>query len=111
MFKLEEQKEVKWPVTVNIPRDGGRTTKAEFTAQFQLLSQDEFKEVYEQEGASDEDLLRRVLTGWDKVCDANDESIEYNSDTREVMIRIPYVRAAMVAAYLECSHGKAARKN
>lgn len=111
MFKLEEQKNVKWPVTVNIPRDGGRTTKAEFTAHFELLPQTEFREIYEQENASDEDLVRRVLTGWDGVADADGQPIEYNEDAREMMIRIPYVRAAMVSAYLECSHGKAARKN
>lgn len=111
MFKLEEQKNVKWPVTVNIPRDGGRTTKAEFTAHFELLPQDEFREIYAQENASDEDLLRRVLTGWDGVADAEGGAIDYTPDTREMMIRIPYVRAAMVSAYLECSHGKAARKN
>lgn len=111
MFKLEEQKTVKWPVTVNIPRDGGRTTKAQFTAHFELITQDEFRDIYAQENASDEDLLRRVLRGWDDVAGAGDEAIDYNPDTREMMIRIPYVRAAMVSAYLECSHGKAARKN
>lgn len=111
MFKLEEQKTVKWPVTVHIPRDGGRTTKAEFTAHFELLPQDEFREIYAQENASDEDLLRRVLTGWDGVADADGGTIACNAETLETMIRIPYVRAAMVTAYLECSHGKAARKN
>lgn len=111
MFKLEEQKNIKWPVTVNIPCDGGRTTKGEFTAHFELLPQDEFREIYAQDNASDEDLLRRVLTGWDGVADADGQPIEYNEDTREMMIRIPYVRAAMITAYLECSHGKAARKN
>lgn len=112
MFKIEPQKIVKWPVTVNIPQDGGRTRKSVFSAEFELLPQDEFSAIYREDGGNDEDLLRRVLVGWQDVGDADGEAIDFNADAREMMIRIPYVRAAIVSAYLECSFGKAAaRKN
>lgn len=112
MFKIEPQKTVQWPVTVNIPQDGGRTRKSTFNAEFELLPQDDFSAIYKEDGGNDEDLLRRVLVGWSEVGDSDGNPIDFNDDTRELMIRIPYVRTAMVAAYLECSFGKAAaRKN
>lgn len=112
MFKVEQPKSVKWPVTVNIPQDGGHTRKNIFNAQFELLAQDDFAAIYREEGGNDEDLLRRVLIGWSEVGDPDGNPIEFDKDARELLIRIPYVRTALVAAYIECSSGKAAsRKN
>jgi len=112
MFKIEQPKSVKWPVTVNIPQDGGRTHKTIFNAEFELLAQDDFAAIYREDGGNDEDLLRRVLIGWSEVGDPDGNPINFHNDTRELLIRIPYVRAALVSAYLECSLGKAAlRKN
>lgn len=112
MFKIEPQKTVQWPVTVNIPQDGGRIKKNTFTAEFELLPQNEFNAIYREDGGNDEDLLRRALVGWVDVGDADGNPIDFNEDARELMIRIPYVRNALVTAYLECTLGKeAARKN
>lgn len=112
MFKIEEQKSLQWPVTVNIPRDGGKITKSTFTAEFELISQDEFTAIYKEDSGTDEDLLRRVVIGFDGVNDSNDKTISFSDESRDKLIKIPYVRSALVNAYLECSIGKAAvRKN
>lgn len=112
MFKLEQPKSVKWPVTVNIPQDGGTTKKSIFNAEFELLEQPEFTAIYKENGGNDEDLIRRTLVGWSDVGDPDGNPINFNSDARELMIRIAYIRTALINAYLECSYGKAAvRKN
>lgn len=110
MFKIEKALTVKWPVTVNIPRDGGRTTKATFNADFKLLEQDELDAVMEHGG--DREIGCAVLVGWDGVADDNGAPIAFSEDARDALLKIPYVRAALVGAYFQCASGReAARKN
>lgn len=112
MFKIEKPKEITWPVTVSAPRDGGNTTKAVFTGKFKLLPNAEFNAIY-QNGGNDEDLIRNVLTGWgNDLCDVEGNPMEFNNEMLDQVIAIPYVRNAIIAAYLELSQGKkAAAKN
>ena len=111
MFQLQASKSIKWPVNVNIPRDGGKTVKATFTGHFSLISQDEFDAVYN-DGGNDETLVRAVLTGWgNDVNDADGNAMAFNDENLNKMAGVPYVRAAIVAAYIEVSHGKVATKN
>ncbi|SFJ04226.1 hypothetical protein [Nitrosomonas sp. Nm34] len=112
MFKIEDQpKLVEWPVSVNVPQDGGKIKKNTFTAEFELITQEELDAIYK-DGGTDVDLLRQVLFNCTGVCDAEGKPIDFNDDLRDKLINIPYVRSALVAAYVECSHGKAAaRKN
>ena len=106
MFKLQKPESVKWPVEVNIPRDGGHTTKATFNAQFRIIDQDEFSGIYDQKG-TDRDLISRVCVGWDQtVCDESGEPIPFSEEALDSMVNIPYVRTAMVKAYLDCANGR-----
>lgn len=111
MFKLAKQSKIKWPVTVNVPQDGGTTKKHQFNADFELISQEEYDAFYAENGERDIGLARRVLTGWDGVADAEGNPIDFNGDTKEMMVRIPYVRTGIVTAFIECLYGKAAAKN
>ena len=112
MFKVEKSPEINWPVTVSIPRDGGITVKAVFTGKFKVLTAVEFSAIYAS-GGNDEDLIRIVMTGWGAdVLDAAGEPMEFNEGNLSQLVAMPFVRNAIVAAYLELSQGnKAARKN
>ncbi len=106
MFKIEKQKEIFWPVTVSAPRDGGSTTKATFTGRFRVMPSTEFSAIYSN-GGTDEDLIRNVLTGWnDDLCDESGSPLAFNDENLNMIVSIPYIRAAIVAAYLELSIGK-----
>lgn len=109
-FKVEENKSVKWPVTVAIPRDGGRTTKATFSATFKLLEQDELDNVMENGG--DREIGCAVLQDWEGVSDADGSPMPFSEAARDRLLAIPYIRTAIVSAYFQCSSGReAARKN
>lgn len=112
MFKIEKPTEITWPVTINLPRDGGNTTKAVFTGKFKILSNTEFNAIYAN-GGNDEDLARNVLTGWgNDVCDEAGNPMEFNEENVNKVIAMPYARNGIAAAYLELSQGKkAAAKN
>lgn len=108
MFRIDPKPSYRWPVTVHIPQDGGKTQEARFWARFRLLSTDAFQAVYAS-GGTDEDLLKQVLVGWEEVADEGGEPLPFNEETRSSLIAIPYVRMALIAAYLEMSQGRAAR--
>lgn len=112
MFKVEKPKKLTWPVTVSIPRDGGNVVKATFTGEFRILSGAEFNAIYAN-GGSDEDLVRNVLTGWGAdLRDESDQSMVFNDENLNMIASVPYIRTAIVAAYLELAHGrKAGGKN
>lgn len=112
MFKIEKPKDITWPVAVSIPRDGGNTVKATFTGKFKILTGAEFNAIYNN-GGNDEDLIRNVLTGWNQdLCDEDGNPLEFNEDNVAMIAARPYIRTAIIAAYLELSHGKkAAAKN
>ena len=112
MFKVEKPKEITWPVTVSAPRDGGSTVKATFTGKFKIISGAEFNAIFDN-GGRDEDLIRTVLTGWGgDLCDESGNSMEFNEENLNLIATVPYIRSAIVVAYLELSQGKkAATKN
>ncbi|MDE2388924.1 MAG: hypothetical protein KGN35_07580 [Betaproteobacteria bacterium] len=112
MFKIEKPKEISWPVTVSAPRDGGSTAKSTFTGKFKVMPSTEFNAIYNN-GGTDEDLIRNVLTGWnDDLCDESGNPLEFNEENLSMIVSVPYVRAGIIAAYLELSSGKkAAVKN
>jgi hypothetical protein len=108
MFKLSEKRTIKWPVTVDVPQDGGTTAEARFEAEFEILGQDEMDAIIE----SGQDLLDRVLTGWG--ADLRDETgaaIPYTPEMKAKLLRVPYARAAIYRAYGEIQRGAGARKN
>lgn len=110
MFRIEKAKTVKWPTTVNIPRDGGRTTKATFNATFKLLEQDELDAIMQDGG--DREIGCAVLADWEGVANADGEPLAFSEEARDELMNIPYIRTAIVGAYFQCVSGReAARKN
>lgn len=107
MFRLMEPHEpCEWPVTVFVPQHHGRVLKAQFSASFRYLPSEEFQELASQ---GDTVLLERVLVGWSQVKDEHGEDVPYSDEARERMLRITYVRKALVLAYGEFIQGRAAK--
>ena len=111
MYKRSALKKVWWPVTVTVPKDGGGVTRHTFECEFELLKQSEFDEVYSG-GGTDRELLLRVTSGWRKYADEEGNDVPFTREALEAEIDTPFVRNALVAAYLQLSQGReAARKN
>lgn len=112
MFKIADKNTYRWPVTVHIPQDGGKFTKATFDAEFQALPQNELDQIVRDAVAGDPDasVAARCLCGWKGVQDADDTELPYSDGAKDRLLNITYVRAAVVQAYFE-SIGGARRKN
>jgi hypothetical protein len=112
MFKIAQSAEYTWPVTVEVPTDGGRSDKATFDARFKRLTQtrmDEIRKGISNAEINDADLAREVLVGWTGVVDDSGE-VPYSEAARDRLLDIPMVSAAVVMALLGSLSG-ARRKN
>lgn len=112
MFKLVQPTSYTWPVTVELPTDGGRVEKATFDAEFKRLTQSRLEEIraqIERNEIRDIDLVREVLIGWSGVTDG-ENPIPYSESARDQLLDIPMVAASIVISLFQSISG-AKRKN
>jgi len=110
VFKLATKNTVTWPVTVNVPANGGTTVKATFSVEFEVKTQEELERIAREQG----DLLQECVIGWNDgaVLDESGQAIPYSDEAKAKLLSVPYVRAALFVAFGEISQGRAAaRKN
>lgn len=111
MFKLAKKRTVEWPVTVHIPQDGGKTTKATFTAEFEVLEQAQIDDIVMGRDPEHTDLLAAALIGWKGVADEAGAELPFTPEHKRALLEITYVRTALFAAHAQLHRGEAARKN
>ncbi len=112
MFKIVQNPTYTWPVTVELPADGGKTEKATFDAEFKRLTQSRVEEIrlaVERGEMRDADLAREAMVGWSGVVN-DDGPVPYSEKARDQLLDIPMVATAIVMALLGSLSG-ARRKN
>ena len=98
MFKIAPEKTFKHKVTAMVPVDGGHSAEP-FEATFRVLDPaeaDKF-DLNTTEGATQ--FLRAVIVRLDDISDAEGNPVEWNDETRDAVLRLPYARIALNAAY------------
>ena len=115
MFKLSTKKSYKRNIKIDVPHDMGKTERQTFVMEFKQLSVSETKDLIEEaqnERISDEDMLRRYVLGWDGIVDEDGNPLDFTTSNLEAVMDVPYVRKAVMAAFIEDVFGKeAVRKN
>jgi hypothetical protein len=112
MFVIKQTDSYVWPVTVKLPKDGGRFDAQTFDAVFKRIPQTKISEIQGRvaEGlAVDNDLAREVLIDWKGVTDGENE-VPFSEGLRDQLLDIPGVGTAIVLAFVESLSG-ARRKN
>ena len=114
MFKIDKQAaSYTWPVTVQKPVDGGRFQKGTFTAEFVYLEQPDIDQVLENArlGRDNGDLCARAWSGWKTDLVGEDgAALPYSEESKAMLLAIPYVRGAVLAAFVESINGEGARR-
>ncbi|MFN3513461.1 MAG: hypothetical protein ACK41C_10470 [Phenylobacterium sp.] len=100
---LDQAVEADWPVSVNVPTDGGKVEVQTFTARFKLLQQAEIEAAIA-EAKDAYELARRFFVGFGKG-----EETTLTEDLFVKMMGTPYVREAIQAAYRNFTHGVAVK--
>ncbi|MRJ41195.1 MULTISPECIES: hypothetical protein [Idiomarina] len=92
-FEIKVVDEVNWPVTADIPQDGGKVEKHKFYARFRFIDRDEFNRL---SALGEEALLRHTLLG----CGNTAKTIEIDEAKVRKVCNIPYYATAIYQAYL-----------
>jgi hypothetical protein len=107
MFKISQSQTYTWPVSVNIPTNGGQFDRQTFDGEFKRLSDSRLKEIrgkVESDQMTDADFVREVMVGWSGVTDG-DADVPFSQSTLAQLLEIPGVAGAVVLAVIESLAG------
>lgn len=91
-------------VTVNIPNDKCGFDINTLVAHYKRLNTAEVKAL-RSEGLSNEDLVRRVMVGWDLQDEDTKETVPFTSAELEAAMQIMPTPYALAQAFWECQAG------
>jgi lantibiotic modifying enzyme len=94
-FVLKKVSSYKWPVTVEVPVDGGKFKKETFTAIFKRMSRSAFNDLVE---AGDDALVDQIIEGW-----------EYNDENKVMLFDDPHVLRGVITAFTDSITGSQAK--
>jgi len=112
-FVLKKSNTYKWPVSVDVPVDGGKHERVTFDVEFKDLTQSRLLEIAElsaEGNLTDVEIAREVIMGWIGIEDEDGEELPYSMTKRDELLDVPMMATAIAGAYLESKQG-AKRKN
>lgn len=106
MLKIVKNPSFTHEITVNTPVDGGYK-KETLKATYRVLPTDEVDgyKIHTGEGATE--FLVAVIERLDGVIGEDDKPLPYNDELRDRLIKIPYIRTALAAGYMDGVNGAA----
>jgi hypothetical protein len=112
-FVLKQSDTYSWPVTFDIPVDGGRHERQTFDGEFKRLPQSRIREIGQQiesGDVTDAAIAAEVLVGWSGVTDDQGKEVPFSQKALEQMLDVPLLATSVVMAYFTSLQG-AKRKN
>ena len=108
--KASEEIVTAWPVIIDVPKSGGKSTRHKAHVDFQVFDQDKLDEM--QLLGDDIQFLKKVIVGWhDKDFGQAGIPMEFNEENLEKVLKIAYVRMAMLREYQNVVGFGGKRKN
>ena len=124
-FVLKQSATYSWPVSFDVPADGGRFVKQSFDAEFTRPTQSRIVEIQEAvykrlraiqndqdtDGMiTDQEIADEVLVGWAGVDDGDGAEVTFSEKAKRQVLDVPAVSASVVEAFFDSLKG-ARRKN
>jgi|GEM_PF-1009668 len=120
MFKYAKNREVLWPVVIQVPQDGGTVQEVTVKVRYKLLTRNEMAAAVRDAGdikdtggmieqerldATDNWLVDHI-TGWEDINDTDTQSpLIFSREMCLELMQSPYVRNAIDAGLWEASRG------
>lgn len=111
-FVIKQSDSYVWPVTVELPADGGRFEKHTFDIEFKRIPQTRVEQIINdsQEGnLKDRQIVQELVIGWKGIADGTGE-LPFSQKNLEMLMDIQSVERAVIIAWLDSLTG-AKRKN
>ena len=112
-FVLKQGDSYKWPVSHDMPVDGGKHARYTFDAEFKRITQSrirEMGELIENNEITEADLVSEVLLGWEGINDEDGNAIKYSQKALSLVIDVPMLATSISKAFFDSIAG-AKRKN
>jgi hypothetical protein len=112
-FVLKQDDRFTWPISFDVPVDGGRHQRQTFDGEFVRVSQSRLRELAELlqgEAATDADIAREVLVGWSGITDDEGEEVPFSKAALDRLLDVPMLATAIVTTYFKSLQG-AKQKN
>ena len=105
-FILKKTASYKWPVTVEVPTDGGKFERQTFDAIFKKMSRSAFNDLVDN---GDDSLVDGILEGWDGIKDEDGKDVPFTQKNKKELCDDPYVMKALIQAYADSVTGAPAK--
>lgn len=117
-FVLKQSDTYSWPVTFDVPVDGGRHERQTFDGEFKRLPQSKIgplvAELQRLEDMGDLDrvteIAKEVLVGWSGITGDDGKEIPFSEKAVAQLLEVPLLAVAILKAYMDSIKG-AKRKN
>jgi len=112
-FVLKQSDTYSWPVSFDIPVDGGRHQRVTFDGVFKRVSQSRLREIsqlIQEDQLTEAELVSEILVGWSGITDDDGKEMPFSQKALGELLDVPMLATAIAATYLE-SHQGAKRKN
>lgn len=117
-FVLKQSDTYSWPVSFDIPVDGGRHERQTFDGEFKRLPQSKVGPMVAELNRLDDlgdldrigELAADVLVGWSGITDDNGKEVPFSQKALEQLLEVPMLAVMVLKAYLDSLKG-AKRKN
>ncbi|MBL4801956.1 MAG: hypothetical protein JKY45_08680 [Emcibacter sp.] len=107
--------EVMWPITIQVPANGGKLIEQKFSFKWKILSTDEFDKRLPKamDFVNDEDdepwvkFWSDIITGWKDIKgERGDKALPFNNENLKGLIRVPYIQSVLRDTYVQCIMGR-----
>ena len=112
-FVLKQSDTYSWPVSFDIPVDGGRHERQTFDGEFKRLPQSRVApmvaELDRLDAAGDLDRLTEmageVLVGWSGITDDTGKDVPFSQKALEQLLEVPMLAVAILLSYFDSLNG------
>ena len=113
-FVLNQSQSYSWPVSIQLPADGGKREKSSFDALFKRLPQSRINEIQQlvqqriksaergdelDNGVTDQSIAAEILVGWAGILDADGDDVPYSEAVKAQLLDVPMMAGALIEAY------------
>lgn len=115
-FVLNQSQSYSWPVSIQLPADGGKREKSSFDALFKRLPQSRINEIQQlaqqrikaaergeelDNGVTDQTIAAEILVGWAGILDADGDDVPYSEAVKAQLLDVPMMAGALIEAYFK----------
>jgi len=117
-FVLKQSDTYSWPVSFDVPVDGGRHERQTFDGEFKRMPQSKIGPMVAELGRLEDlgeldritEIAAEVMVGWSGISDDNGKEIPFSQKALEQLLEVPFLAVAVLKAYMDSIKG-AKRKN